>query len=558
MPMPETIIQVQPAQQTTLNINSSPTSGLYIGIVGPAGPQGMQGPQGEQGPQGAAGTGSITAAVTKIIAGTNITITPSSGTGDVTVNSSGGSTDLSGLNAATAMLSSKVNSLDSATGVLNSKDTALASGTALNASQIASLESATAAFNTHLTGTDSGTGSNLARILTLETVTGTLNSKDSALASGTAANASKISSLESATSSINSHLTGTDSGTGSLQTQVGSLWNAKVPYTGASANVNITTYGLTAGSISSGGGITGTTVSASVLLAGNFMAITAALDAKDVALAAGTGSNASRLTGVESGTGNLQTQVGSLWNSKVPYTGASANVNITTYGLTAGSISSGGGITGTTVSASVLLAGNYMVTTASFNSRLSGLESGTGNLQTQVGSLWNSKVPYTGATANLNLAAYALTAASVSSASITSTGAISGSTLSAGSARLAKLFFGDGGSLTTTVFSRGATLASSGGVIVGNYTIWRAPFNCTVSAVWARFVGAAGVSASMNARNGTANVLTSPILMGVTNSWSGGTTLQNTGFTAGSTLDVTLTAVTGVPTQITIQVDFTR
>ena len=53
------------------------------GIAGPQGIDGAQGPQGDQGPAGING-------VQSIIAGTNITIDPIGGTGDVTINAAGG------------------------------------------------------------------------------------------------------------------------------------------------------------------------------------------------------------------------------------------------------------------------------------------------------------------------------------------------------------------------------------------------------------------------------------------------------------------------------------
>ena len=56
------------------------------GTQGTQGVQGLQGTQGTQGIQGATGVGGVTS----IIAGTNITISPTEGTGSVTINSSGG------------------------------------------------------------------------------------------------------------------------------------------------------------------------------------------------------------------------------------------------------------------------------------------------------------------------------------------------------------------------------------------------------------------------------------------------------------------------------------
>lgn len=619
--MPESIIQVQSAPQTVLSINSNPTSGLFIGVMGPAGPQGPIGPQGP------AGTGAITAYVISLSAGTGISL--NAATGNVTVTNT---LSLAGLESATATLNNHLTGTDS--------------GTASNANRIGSLETTTGTFNTRLSGLESATSSLNTRVGSLESATGGLNTRVSGLESATGNLNTRTTGLESATGTLNTKVSGLESATSNIQTQVGSLWNSKVPYTGASANVNLAAFSLTAASISSGGGISGTTVSAGTLLAGNFQSTTAsfnsrlsglesgtgtlasgtasnasrisgletatgnlssritgitgsnigggtslfihkvadelrfrsisgaggvtitqsgsgieissttasgeantasntgtgtglyrqktgvnfefkslsaganigitdlgtsisissaagggggvppgyvtysgatadlnlaayALTASSIssgggisgttlsavtllagnfqsstaglasntatlasavsalqtralglesgtgALASGTSNNASRITTLESVTGGLQTQIGSLWNSKVPYTGASANVNLAAYALTASSISSGGGITGTTISGTTILAGNFQSTTASFNTRLSGLESGTaanaagtGALQTQVGSLWNSKVPYSGASANVNLASNSLTAGNISAMSI--------------------------------------------------------------------------------------------------------------------------------------------
>jgi hypothetical protein len=95
-----------PAGATGIGLQG--TQGLQ-GIQGPTGPQGLLGPtgiglqgtqglQGIQGPTGPAGTNGIQGAtgpagtngVTSIVAGTNITISPTNGLGAVTINSSGG------------------------------------------------------------------------------------------------------------------------------------------------------------------------------------------------------------------------------------------------------------------------------------------------------------------------------------------------------------------------------------------------------------------------------------------------------------------------------------
>jgi hypothetical protein len=84
------------------NITISPSGGTGVvtinsaGAAGPQGPQGiqgLQGPAGNAGPQGnagAVGPAGPAGGVTQIIAGTNITISPTNGLGAVTINSSGG------------------------------------------------------------------------------------------------------------------------------------------------------------------------------------------------------------------------------------------------------------------------------------------------------------------------------------------------------------------------------------------------------------------------------------------------------------------------------------
>jgi hypothetical protein len=63
--------------------------------LGPTGATGPTGPAGATGPVGATGATGLAGGVTSIVAGTNITISPTGGTGDVTINSSGGGGGLS-------------------------------------------------------------------------------------------------------------------------------------------------------------------------------------------------------------------------------------------------------------------------------------------------------------------------------------------------------------------------------------------------------------------------------------------------------------------------------
>lgn len=69
---------------------SSGTWGSATSLIGPTGATGATGATGPQGATGATGATGPAGGVTSIIAGTNITINPIGGTGDVTINASGG------------------------------------------------------------------------------------------------------------------------------------------------------------------------------------------------------------------------------------------------------------------------------------------------------------------------------------------------------------------------------------------------------------------------------------------------------------------------------------
>jgi len=56
----------------------------------------------------------------------------------------------------------------------------------------------------------------------------------------------------------------------------------------------------------------------------------------------------------------------------------------------------------------------------SLSSQTNSLQSSTGNLQIQIGNLWNSNVPYTGATANVNLSSYSLSASNLTANTLSS------------------------------------------------------------------------------------------------------------------------------------------
>jgi len=102
---------------------------------------------------------------------------------------------------------------------------------------------------------------------------------------------------------------------------------------------------------------------------------------------------------------------------------------------------------------------------------------------------------------------------------------------------------------------------SKGGTVldpdVRNIIVWRAPFPCTVTNVRGYRVG--GTTASINARrNGTSTHLASDNVIGTADVWDDGGAVQNTAYVAGDKLEIMITVVTGSPTQVAVQVDFTR
>jgi len=104
------------------------------------------------------------------------------------------------------------------------------------------------------------------------------------------------------------------------------------------------------------------------------------------------------------------------------------------------------------------------------------------------------------------------------------------------------------------IFSKGGTVLDPD---VRNIITWRAPFACTVTNVRGYRVG--GTTASINARkNGTLNHLASDNVIGTADTWDDGGAVQNTAYAIGDKLEIMITVVTGSPTQVAVQVDFTR
>lgn len=107
-------------------------------------------------------------------------------------------------------------------------------------------------------------------------------------------------------------------------------------------------------------------------------------------------------------------------------------------------------------------------------------------------------------------------------------------------------------------FSKTAAWQNSAGLTTSTIVAWTAPFACTVTGIKGYRVGGSG--ATVNAYKGTtATALRSANLsLTSTDTWMDGGAVQNTGFAIGNSLLLALASVSGAPTQVSLQVNFTR
>jgi len=103
--------------------------------------------------------------------------------------------------------------------------------------------------------------------------------------------------------------------------------------------------------------------------------------------------------------------------------------------------------------------------------------------------------------------------------------------------------------------SRGGTLLTPQSPI--NVVVWQAPFACTVTNVRGYAVGATGTTVNAQ-KNGSLPHLAADLTLGSTGSWLDGGAVQNTAYAIGDELEIMLTGIGGTPSQIAVQVDFTR
>lgn len=90
--------------------------------------------------------------------------------------------------------------------------------------------------------------------------------------------------------------------------------------------------------------------------------------------------------------------------------------------------------------------------------------------------------------------------------------------------------------------------------VAGTVVAWRAPTQARITAVHACRTG--GIGATINARKrGGQNHLATDLSLSVVDSWLDGGIIQQATYETGDTLLVVIAAVSGSPTQLTIQVD---
>lgn len=108
---------------------------------------------------------------------------------------------------------------------------------------------------------------------------------------------------------------------------------------------------------------------------------------------------------------------------------------------------------------------------------------------------------------------------------------------------------------TSLPFSRGGTVLTPTSPV--NVIVWRAPFSCTVTAVKGYTSGATG--STVNARkNGTLTHLASDLTLSSADTWMDGGAVQNTAYAVGDKLEMMLTGVGGSPSELAVQIEFTR
>ena len=109
--------------------------------------------------------------------------------------------------------------------------------------------------------------------------------------------------------------------------------------------------------------------------------------------------------------------------------------------------------------------------------------------------------------------------------------------------------------IKNSVITHGGTVLTPGGP--SNIVVWQAPYACTVTNLRGLVSGIIG--SKVNARkNGSLTHLASDLTLSTLDTWTDGGAVQNVSYAAGDKMEIMITSVTGSPTQIAIEVIFTR
>lgn len=109
---------------------------------------------------------------------------------------------------------------------------------------------------------------------------------------------------------------------------------------------------------------------------------------------------------------------------------------------------------------------------------------------------------------------------------------------------------------SSSAITRGGTVLDPAAT-ARNIPVWRAPFACTVTNVRGYRVG--GTGAVINARrNGASTHLASNLSLTSADTWTDGGAVQNTAYATGDRMEIMIVSTAGSPTEVAIQVDFTR
>lgn len=117
------------------------------------------------------------------------------------------------------------------------------------------------------------------------------------------------------------------------------------------------------------------------------------------------------------------------------------------------------------------------------------------------------------------------------------------------------------GSNGAGIFSQGATLVDYGSGISnsGSYAVWRAPFSCSVVAIYGYREGGgpSKVNAARDGNSGYGLHASSDISLTSANTWTAFGSLQNTNYNTGDTLKLIMSG-SASNNQLAVQVDFIR